>query len=250
MKQFLLGLFMFCCFFGKGQEIESILNEGNMLYQNGDYIGAISVYEKALSLIEESPELYYNLGNAYYRTSNIPKAILYYEKALKLNPSDLDVKANIALANLQTVDKIEPIPTHFLNQWWSLLVNSKSADDWAILMLSILLLSVFSFVAFLFMDSTIIKKVSFYSSITLIVLGLFVWIIAAQRKSTTENAQAAIVFDANVTVKSEPNNNAAKLFVIHEGTKVNILKREGNYLNISLTNGNEGWLSVSSVNEI
>jgi SH3-like domain-containing protein len=43
---------------------------------------------------------------------------------------------------------------------------------------------------------------------------------------------------------------SANLFVIHDGTKVNILENNDGWMKIGLVNGNEGWVKMSDTKEI
>lgn len=52
-----------------------------------------------------SAKLYYNLGNSYYRLGEMGNAILAYERALRLDPSDDDVRNNLAFVNARITDR-------------------------------------------------------------------------------------------------------------------------------------------------
>ena len=60
---------------------------GIALHAAKRYEGAIYELERARSLGEASPELYYHLGSAYYDSDNLPLALEMWEKALELDPS-------------------------------------------------------------------------------------------------------------------------------------------------------------------
>src|SRR5690606_3967693 len=94
---------------------------------------AIEVYKDLINSGFEGTSLYYNLGNSYYRTGKIGLAILYYEKALKLSPGDEDIRHNLALANLKTIDKVESLPKFFLFEWWDSLLTLFTISGWTIL---------------------------------------------------------------------------------------------------------------------
>ena len=55
-------------------------------------------------------ELEYNLGNCYYKLEEVGKTILHYERAKLIDPVNDDLRANILLADLRVIDKIEPLP--------------------------------------------------------------------------------------------------------------------------------------------
>jgi SH3-like domain-containing protein len=57
-------------------------------------------------------------------------------------------------------------------------------------------------------------------------------------------ADNAIVMRPVVSVKSSPSGEASTdLFILHEGTKVKVLDSVGNWSNIELADGRQGWLS-------
>ena len=86
---------------------------GNVFYRDGKYDQAAASYESILNQGPASSSLYFNLGNCYYRMGKIAPTILAYERALRLQPNDADTKHNLALVNLKTLDRIEPLPELF-----------------------------------------------------------------------------------------------------------------------------------------
>ena len=43
-------------------------------------------------------------------------------------------------------------------------------------------------------------------------------------------------------VNSAPSNSSTILFSLHSGTKVEIIEKIGNWLNVKIENGNTGWI--------
>jgi SH3-like domain-containing protein len=64
------------------------------------------------------------------------------------------------------------------------------------------------------------------------------------------NHNQAIVFSGSVPVKSSPVDSGTSLFVIHAGTKVNLIDELGDWVKIQLADGNEGWLPLSDLERI
>ena len=73
-----------------------LFEQGNALYNDGNYTEAIEKYQAILKQGKHSAELYFNLGNSYYKLNNIAPSIYYYEKALQLAPDDKDILNNIS----------------------------------------------------------------------------------------------------------------------------------------------------------
>jgi len=222
----------------------------NALYAQGKYEEAAKAYQQLINSGYHSAALYYNLGNAEYKLGETPSAVLYYEKAHKLAPGDEDINANIRFVNLKTTDKIDETPEFFISKWWHEFILSFSVNGlaWASVVL-IFAASVLLGVYF-FSNSVIIKKASFYGALALLFIGLVNLGIAAGQVSYFDGHKQAIIFTSTVNVKGGPLDKASTLFVLHEGTKVNVLDTVNGWLRVKLANGNEGWMKVSDVREI
>jgi hypothetical protein len=104
-----------------GAAQEEFFAEGNRLYQDGDYAGAVERYERIVEAGYDSGALRYNIGNAYFKLGDLGKAILNYERSLRLSPRDEDARANLELARSLTVDQVTPLPGFWLFRvanWW------------------------------------------------------------------------------------------------------------------------------------
>lgn len=224
-----------------------VFKTANRLYEDANYQEAIVLYNELLSQNFESAVLYFNLGNAHFKINEFPAAILYYEKALKLDPIDQDIKFNLNLAGKKTVDKVELLPELFFVKWWNALIYSKSIDSWAWLCLQALFLSLLLFVLFLCAKKTALKKLGFYTAIIFMTMAIFSFVLAQQQNNRINKQEYAIVFVPGVTVKSSPLDKGSKLFVIHEGTKVQILESSGEWKKIVLANGNLGWVKTDAL---
>ncbi len=227
-----------------------LLQKANEHYTKEEFQKAIDGYNQILTAGIESPEVYYNLGNAYYKTKQYTLAILNYERAKLLAPDDEDIEFNLQVANQKVVDSIQELPGIFIVRWWNALVNSQTTDTWAVL-------SIFSFIVFLtmlgfyfFAKTSEVKRITFWSGCFLIVFTIFSWTFAAKQKSRLINHSYAIVMQPTVTVKSSPSDKGTNLFVVHEGLKIRITDKLGDWVEIRLADGNKGWLLTESVERI
>jgi len=229
------------------QNFEYDIKKAEQFYAEAKYDSATITYREVLDAGYHSAELYYNLGNSYYKQNEIPSAILYFEKALKLDPSNEDVIFNLKLANTRIQDKIEALPLMFFARWYVSLYNMFSVDNWA--KISLILFSFFAlFSLFYFLGRSIIwRKLGFYLGFIFLLLSVSGLFLTYKKHTSQWEQSQAIVFNPSVTVKSSPNANGVDLFVIHEGTKLQIIDKVGTWCEIKIANGSLGWIELKTI---
>ena len=219
-------------------------------YAKGNYQQAIKDYQEILKT-GVSSEIYYNLGNAYYRTDNITQALLAYERALQLSPGDNDIRFNLQYARSKTIDKITPETEMFFVTWYNSLVNFTSVDRWSNTAIVSIVMALLLILVFLFAPQMWARKSGFYGSAVFLLLFAFANLFAFQQKHELETKQGAIVIAPTVNVKKTPAASGTDVFVIHEGTRVDITDRGmKQWRGIKLADGREGWLKTSQIEEI
>ncbi|MBP5219000.1 MAG: BatD family protein [Bacteroidales bacterium] len=234
-----------------GAPADSLWEAGVAAYSDGRYYEAAVLWQAVTLSGEESPVLYYNIGNAFFKQSNYPQAILYYERALKLDPSYSDARFNLEYANGFVQDKIEPVPEFILKSLARKLCYVLGSDAWAVLFLLFLAAALAMAVLFLLASTTGRRRAGFYTGIVFLLLSLASLGFSIWQKSDYRNAGDAIVTAPVSAVKSSPGDGSAKdLFVIHEGTKVKVLDQVGDWKNISLADGRQGWMMSKDIEVI
>jgi len=230
--------------------VDQLMAEANKQYSDGKFDDAVKSYESIIKQGYRSDILYYNLGNAYYKSKNIPAAILNYERALLLNPGDENIKFNLDLAKTFTVDKIEPLPEFFLKTFFSKFRQLMSTNGWAytgiFFLIATLVLSYF----FWFTYSPNVKRITFSAGITTLVLVLLSFTFSFQQKDNIEKHGYGILTPSVVAVKSSPSDSGKDLFVLHAGTKVKIIDSVGDWYEISIADGNMGWILKETMEKI
>lgn len=220
--------------------------KANYYYNESRYDTAVIIYERIMEEGFVSAPLLYNIGNTYFKMRNYPMAILYYEKALKLDPTNKEIKQNLAIANALITDKIEPMPVFFLTKWWRNIGNQLSANGWAGASLKLFgLLLILLFVYFTARTRGV-RKASFFTSILVIILFVCSLIFAYQKHQYLNEQNEAIVMMPTITVKSSPSSSGVDLFVLHEGTKVEIMDKADNWDKIKIADGSVGWMPSSA----
>jgi tetratricopeptide (TPR) repeat protein len=238
------------CFSVLNTHAASDFEQANLQYQKNDFKGAIETYNRIIKSGYEAPEVYYNLGNCYYKTNNIPESILNYERALKLAPRDEDIQFNLKLANLKVVDKIQTVDQIFFKRWLESLSNYFTTDSAATYTIIFMWIALIILALFVVSWSTILKKVFFYLGVLLLVCSIAFLLVSYDRYNSVNTVSAGIVFNPSVYVKSAPNDKSTDLFILHEGTKVQILDTIGSWKKIRLMNNNEGWVRAESLEVI
>ena len=225
-------------------------NNADTEYQKGNYQQAIRDYEEILKN-GESAEIYFNLGNAYYRTDNITKAVLNYERARLLSPGDDDINFNLQFARSKTIDKITPQSEMFFVTWYKSLVNFTSVDNWAKTGILCIVMALLLVLLYLFGPQLMLRKIGFFGGLAFSVIFLLSNLFAFQQKQALDNRTGAIIISPSVNIKKTPAKNSADQFVLHEGTRVDIIdKGMTDWRCIRVGDGREGWIETKAIEEI
>ena len=221
--------------------------EADALYEKDKFADAANAYEAILKTEGDAAEVYYNLGNCYYKMDNIPLAILNYERAILLSPNDSDIRANLALARGKTADKVVPPSEMFFVTWWRDLSNCMSMDAWEILGIISFLLMLIGVALYMFWTQLWVRKVGIYGAMLLFVIVVISNLAALSQNLGLKNRNTAIILAPSVTVKSSPSDRSTDLFIIHEGSKVEILDGTmKEWMEVKFEEGKQGWIPVST----
>lgn len=230
--------------------VDSLFAKGNEAYRMQEYHSALDLYNAIVDTGFTSFELYFNLGNAYFKTGEYPKAILYYEKAKVLDGSNEDLSFNLQKANAYTIDKIEMIPEFFLVSWMQKFITIFPSNKWAIVALLAFAAGLASLL-FYFINISRSRKVLFFSiGVIALLISILSYSFSVKTRNYIENSNSAIVMSSTVTVKGAPDINGVNVFIIHEGTKLRILRTIGDWYEIKLADGKQGWLLNTDVEKI
>lgn len=240
MKKIIVCLWLFCagCLLAQAQSKAS----ADSAYAQERYDEAIRLYT-ALLKSGESADIYYNIGNCYYKKDDMARAVLHYERAALLNPGDADIRFNLELARSKTIDKITPEHEMFFITWFRAGVDCAGADQWARLALCAFVLMLLSFALFLFASKVSWKKVGFFVALLLFLVVVASNVFAYMQKQQLTHRTGAVVMASSVVVKSTPNASGTDLFVLHEGTRVEVVDATmRDWAEIRLADGKIGWM--------
>ena len=243
-------LFLILFFINTQSQVQVVFDEGNTLYNQGNYTEAIEKYTSIINNGSESAELYYNLGNAYYKINDIANSIFYFEKSLLLDPNNNETKNNLSFSQNMTIDRIENVPVNQVSKFISNFTNLYDYNTWFLISIIFEFLSLIVFSLYLFNKNSDTKKRNFsIGSIFLFCFIIFL-ILGINSKSEYEKNNPAILFDNRISFKSEPNERSEELFLLNEGTKVNVLEKLNEWSLVELSNGSKGWILSSTFQTI
>lgn len=226
----------------------ALFDEGNRLYQEGDFGSAAASYEAVLAGGFESAEVYYNLGNAHFRLGSVGLAVLNYERAARLNPRGEDIQANLALVGQMLQDRIEPLPRFWVLSvvdWWMTLIPRGRLGP--LVALCYLALGVATVLLVLGRPSgwrAVLRRAAYASlAATILLGGTFL-----ARETGLGQPEEAVVMRTEARVLSAPSEEGGlTVFTVHEGTRVRIDRRAEDWAEIVLADGKVGWLPLAAL---
>lgn len=227
-----------------------LVEKADKCYAEGKYQDAIDNYEAVVGQGLQNAELYYNLGNAYFKIKNIPAAILNYERAYRLNPNNEDIRFNLDLAKTYTVDKIEALPEFFFVSFVKRVKSEYSSNSWAYIAAISFAATLALILFFWFSSSFSVRRLAFSLGIPLVLIFVVSLMFSVSLKDRAIAQNEAIVFAPVVSVKSSPDNSGKDLFILHAGTKVELVRPLGDWYEVKIADGNKGWLLKSDFQRI
>ena len=250
MKNFWISILLILGLQAFSQDNKALLDSAEVYFKNAQYNKTIECYEKIVASGESSSALYYNLGNAYYKNKNIPLAIVNYERAKRLSPKDEDILFNLRLAKTQTVDKIKSLPVFFLTAWYNWGTGLFSTNVWAYLSIFAFLVALVLLLVYFFSRSVQLKKLTFLLAIVLLSVSLLSMISSYNQKKLNYDTSYAIITNPSVNIKSSPDENSTSLFILHSGTKLQVLDQIQDWYKVKIENGEVGWIKFDDVERV
>ena len=215
-------------------------------YAQADYEKAIKLYGK-LAEQNATCDVCYNLGCAYYRIDDMAHSVLWFERALKLEPSNKDVLFNLEMARSKTIDKIVPQHEFILFTYFHAMTNWFSLRTWTAVALVSFILMLVLLLIFWASDSLLTRKLAFSSAVLLLLVCILSNVCAVQQRKFKQTHTSGIITSPAVTVKSTPAENGNDLFVLHEGSKVEILDSSlKEWCEVTIADGKQGWIPKKS----
>ena len=174
-------------------------------------------------------------------------SVLWFERALKLDPSDKDILTNLEMTRTKTIDKIIPQHEFILFTYFRAMTNWFSLRTWTIIALLSFVFVLVLLLLFWASDSIFARKCAFSSAVLLLLVCILSNVCAVQQRNFKQTHTSGIIISPAVTVKSTPADNGNDLFVLHEGSKVEILDSSlKEWCEVSIADGKVGWIPKKS----
>jgi tetratricopeptide (TPR) repeat protein len=220
----------------------TLFEQGTQSFQNGEFDKAVQSFSEILQMGYESADLYYNLGNSYFKLGENATAILNYERALRLRPRDEDIRFNLQIANISVLDKIQEIPELFYIRYFKGFRSLFDIRTLTILTLILYFLFFSLVILWIFTKPRILRRISKWTALVVFVILIVFSITLISKITYLRSNVEAIVMTPEVIIRSAPSEDGTEIFTIHSGLKVKITATSGNWSEIRLADGKEGWL--------
>lgn len=236
--------------FVRAAEVDSLKVLGDSAFAKEDFKTAATHY-KAIAKMGESAEVCYNLGCCYYRLDDMARSVLWFERAALLDPSDEDIRFNLDMARSKTIDRITPRHEMFFTAAWYSMTSWQSADEWAKWAVAFFVGMLLFFIMYFFSADIIVRKIGFFGALLSLVVVLLTNALAYSQRRMQVERSGAIVMTPAVTVKSTPSKSGTDLFVLHEGTRVEILDNTmKEWVEVQIADGKVGWMEREQLEQI
>ncbi len=227
--------------------LERKFEQGNQLYIDGDYTGAVAEYQEILKAGYVSSALHYNLGNAYFRNGKLGLAIANYLRAQRLDPRDDDIEANLEFARQFTIDKIEISEETMLLDYINRFFDSFTVNEITVITFIFYVLTVAAIVV-----RFVYRRLHVYSPV---ILGLVFLlsisaILTAVKLDRDILTQTGVVLDQQAEVKNGPGDDFSDQFTAHAGLTFKIEREESGYYLVNFENRLKGWIKKESVEKV
>ena len=219
-------------------------------YAAGEWDQALEKYLQIESMGQTSDLLCYNIANTYYKSGQLGEAILYWERALKLNPANADAKFNLGIARESVLDRIEVVPEFVLIKWVRDVKYLLSSNAWAWVSLSLMLLVALCLLGFRYFGARGKRTLAFVLACVLFVMAVTSFLFAVSERADVMGRDNAVVMIPVSSVKSSPGEDGKSLFILHEGTRLNILDELGTWYKVEISDGRQGWIRSADIEVI
>jgi len=221
-------------------------SEGQKLYDLGDYQGATGWYLQAVAAAPRNAGLHYDLGNALFKGGKTGRAIAAYQRAFDIQPRDADIRQNLDYALRRAGEELVPagVPPLLFLAFHLLSERELAGLHWLACWLLLALAGLC-----LWREAWRPRLLSWAAAALAVWLALGGWWLGIRRGM--DPPQRGVIVASPAELRSGPGENFNVSFTIPEGRRVQVLSKDGSWLELGvLKEGVKGWIPAGAVEEI
>ncbi|MBQ7458058.1 MAG: SH3 domain-containing protein, partial [Bacteroidales bacterium] len=154
------------------------------------------------------------------------------------------------IARESVLDCIEVVPEFILVKWMRDVKYLLSSNAWARVALMLMVLVALALLGFRYLHTLGLRRFAFILACIFFVLAVSAYIFSLSERHDVVSESEGIVMLPVSSVKSSPGEDGKSLFILHEGTKVEILDQLGSWLKVQISDGRQGWMPAEDVQAI
>lgn len=225
---------------------DELASEGNHAYSEGRFQDAAQSYREILKYGIQDSRIEYNMANTAFKLGHTGEAILHYRRAALLDPLDDEIQANLRFVEATCLDRVES-PEMAAPIRWIVALQSMAGPDrqaWTALVL------VWLVVLFLGWGLGAPGRWRAWHGWTIAGLILAVLLVGGSLGMTLERlepGQVAVVLSPKADILAGPGDNNATLVTVHEGLALEVRSVRGEWVQVRLPEGLNGWVPAERV---
>lgn len=238
----------------RGESLDSMFQEANNAFWNGDYQKAVVLYEKLSELAAFNPDLSYNLGTAYARIGKLGKAVLNYERALRQDPGHVDARHNLAVIREHIARRASEAGRDAdlapaASPWRAILDRfSPRAAAIGFLIFHVLLFTTLIVRRFVLKEMPRLSLGVLAGVLGILTIATFSITIGKWHQGT-QTVEAVVVHSGPLDIMEGPSSEV-KRFTLEEGSRILVLEESGNWFHLRDGEGRDGWVEGSNLGKI
>lgn len=220
----------------------------NRLYDGGNLVEAIEIYEQLIAQGVHDSVVFYNLGNAYYQLGDLGRAVTNYSRAAQLDPRDPDIEVNLDLARSQISEPFIENDPGFAG------VLSKITDGWltvneaATIALALWFLAGLLFIGMRYTHDNDIRAGLRYATLLVILLLALTGLSLSSRLYLEQTHPEGVVVVPTIAVSSEPNDGFTTDLQLSSGAEVRFVETVGNWGRLEIPGDSiQSWIPLETV---
>jgi len=237
-----------------GKSLDSMFDEANNAFWNGEYEKAAEIYAELEELGARSPALSFNRGTAEARLGNLGQAVRHYERTLRQDPGHADATYNLAairefIARRASEQGRDADLAPAVGPWRAVLDRfSPASASIAFLIFHVALFGVLILRRFVATESY--RLTLGVLAGVLAALWLATGAVTVGKWNQATGAREAIVVARDAVEVMEGPESQVKRFVLDEGSRVVLLEERDDWVKLRDDQGRDGWAPDEALGEI